>query len=170
MATPPQPAPVTGADDLWATVPRLLEAATYCVIATADQGGSPWATPVFFAARDDRELFWVSGSASRHSRNIASRPAVAVTVFDSTSPIGHAEALYLTAQARECHDPATALEILNAALPATQHLSTDDLVPTGPLTAYCASISRYEVLIRGNSSFGNVIDQRHEVHPPAAGT
>ena len=164
------PPSVTSADDLWTTVPRLLDAATYCVIATADQHGAPWATPIFFAAQGHRDLFWVSGRASRHSRNIESRPGIAVTVFDSTSPIGRAEALYLTAQAQVCDDPAAALDILNAALPPAQHLSRADLAPTGPLTAYRARISRYEVLIRGgNPSFGNVIDQRHEVHPPASG-
>ena len=169
MATSNNPPPVTSAHDLWTTVPRLLDAATYCVIATADQHGAPWATPIFFAAQGHRHLFWVSGSTSRHSRNIASRPGIAVTVFDSTSPIGRAEALYLTAHAEVCQDTAAALDILNAALPPAQHLSRADLVPTGPLTAYCATVSRYEVLVRGGDpSFGNVIDQRHEVHPPAS--
>ena len=77
---------------LWLLVPQLLASIRYCVLATADVEGTPWATPVFFAARGTRELFWASAAASRHSRNIAARPMIGITVFDSTVPIGTAEA------------------------------------------------------------------------------
>src|SRR5438309_956958 len=84
---------------MWETVPRLLAENRYLVIATSDDDGRPWATPVFFAADGARRVVWVSAPDSRHSRTIANRPEVAVTVFDSHAPIGGAEAVYLEATA-----------------------------------------------------------------------
>jgi predicted pyridoxine 5'-phosphate oxidase superfamily flavin-nucleotide-binding protein len=147
-------------------VPRLLAANAYCVLATADEHGTPWATPVYFAARGTDELFWVSSADSRHSRNLAVRPDVAVTVFDSTVPVGGAEALYLTARAAPADDVDAALATLNGKLPADRQLEPADLVPDGPLTAYRAVVVRHEVLVRGGDpSFDNVVDGRREVTP-----
>ena len=64
---------------------RIL-ANRYCVLGTADQAGTPWVTPVFFAPLGPDRLCWVSSPDSRHSRNIAARSAIAITVYDSRSP------------------------------------------------------------------------------------
>jgi uncharacterized protein YhbP (UPF0306 family) len=160
----PQTEWVTTTQQLLQSVPRLMAGNNYCVLATSDANGAPWATPVFFAARNDRELFWVSASDSRHSRNIAARPGIAITIFDSSVGIGHAEALYLEAEAGECADVAAALDTLNGKLPSHQALETGDLVPAGPLTVYRAEILRRYVLIRGgNPDFDNVVDSRYEI-------
>lgn len=156
--------------DLWPTVPRLLGDNNYCVLATANADGEPWATPVFFAARVDRELFWVSSPESRHSRNIAIRSAIAITVFDSSATIGGAEALYLQASAcvldADLHPHA--LAVLNDKLPPRQALNSGDLYPPGPLAVFRATVERFFVLIRGGDPrFENVIDQRLEVRRPA---
>ncbi|WP_246090142.1 pyridoxamine 5'-phosphate oxidase family protein [Nonomuraea deserti] len=152
---------------MWAVVSRLLGDSRYLVLATADRQGRPWATPVFFAVRDEDRLFWVSAPDSRHSRNLAERPDVAVTVFDSHAPIGGAEALYLEATAGPADDPVEALTTLNARLPAGRKLSGDDLAPSGPWLAYCADVRRHFVLIRGGDSrFDNVTDARLRVTRP----
>lgn len=156
--------------DLWEVVPRLLNANHYCVLATANAAGEPWATPVFFAARHDRELFWVSSPTSRHSRNIEVRPTIGVTIFDSTSPIGGAEALYLEAHASAVESSlhAEALDVLNTRLPPQKALAPADLLPTGPLQPYHATATRHYVLIRGGDArFDNVVDERLPVRPPA---
>ncbi|MFG1959151.1 pyridoxamine 5'-phosphate oxidase family protein [Nonomuraea sp. NPDC049028] len=156
---------------MWELVPRLLADSRYLVLATADRLGRPWATPVFFAARDEDRLFWVSAPDSRHSRNIAERPAVAITVFDSHAPIGGAEALYLEASAGPADDPAAALTTLNARLPPGKQLTGDDLAPSGPMLAYRADVQRHFVLIRGGDArFDNVTDARLRVTRPQAGT
>ena len=158
--------------DLWETVPRLLNANHYCVLATANAAGEPWATPVFFAARHDRELFWVSSPTSRHSRNIEVRPMVGITIFDSRAPIGGAEALYLEAHAGAVEGSlhAEALDALNTRLPPQKALALADLLPTGALQPYCATATRHYVLIRGGDArFDNVVDQRLRVRPPAQG-
>ncbi len=154
------------ADTMWATVPRLLADNRYLVLGTAGPDGHPWVTPVFYAARDETRLVWVSAPDSRHSRNLAERPAVAITVFDSHARIGAAEALYLEAVAGPADDPAAAVALLNAPLPAAQQLTGDDLAPAGPLVAYQADVHAHHVLIRGGDDrFDNVTDARLRVRP-----
>jgi Pyridoxamine 5'-phosphate oxidase len=73
----------------------------YMTLATADTTGRPWVSPVWFATDSDETFLWVSAPETRHSRNIAARPEVAIVIFDSTVPVGRAEALYVEAVAEE---------------------------------------------------------------------
>ena len=158
---------------MWAIVPRLLAQHRYLVLGTADGDGRPWATPVFYAADGEHRIGWVSAPDSRHSRNIAARPELAITVFDTHAPIGGAEALYLEATAEPVAIDArmAALALLNTRLPISHHLGPEDLIPAGPLQVYQAVITRHFVLIRGGDSrFDNVTDARLEVIPPAPST
>lgn len=154
---------------MWEAVPRLLAEIRYVVLATADADGNPWATPVFFAADGTHRLLWVSAPESRHSRNIAVRPEVALTVFDSTVPVGGAEAVYLEATAAAVDGPARQadLDLLNARVPAARKLGASSLAPAGPLWLYEATVARHFVLIRGGDQrFDNVTDARLEVGSP----
>jgi hypothetical protein len=72
----------------------------YMTLATADQEGRPWESPVWFAPAGGSELLWVSSPDARHSRNITIRPEVPIVIFDSTVPVGAAEALYVEATAQ----------------------------------------------------------------------
>ncbi|MFC6703998.1 pyridoxamine 5'-phosphate oxidase family protein [Flexivirga alba] len=125
----------------------------YLVLGTVDTEGNPWTTPVFFAMLDDDRLCWVSSPQSRHSRNIAAHPAIAITVFDSSVPVGSAEAAYFEAIAAPVAEQAVggAVIALNSRLPDGKQLSTEDLEPAGPLVAYAAAIRRRFVLVRGGS-------------------
>jgi hypothetical protein len=168
---PPQPVDGTTAGDEWATVPRLLAEQQYLVLGTADRGGRPWVTPLFFAAHGSDRLLWVSTATSRHSLNLAERSEVAITVFAADAPIGRAEALYLTADAAPVPDAGTAesLAVLNAKLPRRQRLAGDDLAPRGALRLYAATVTRHEVLIRGGDArYTNELDARLPVHPHGA--
>ena len=71
------------------------------VLGTADQAGRPWVSPVYFAASELSQFFWVSSPEATHSRNLARRPEVAIAICDSQVPIGAAQALYVTAVAEE---------------------------------------------------------------------
>jgi hypothetical protein len=84
----------------------ILDAGKYVVLATADADGVPWASPVWFAKDDYRELYWVSYPGARHSQNIAVRPEVALVVFDPTVPPGTGQAVYMTATAEQLTDAA----------------------------------------------------------------
>jgi len=152
---------------MWATVPRLLALHRYLVLGTVDPAGNPWVTPVFYAADGEHRVIWVSSPDSRHSRNIAACPTVAVTVFDTHAPVGGAEALYLEATASLVNDHAHPVELLNARLPAGKQLEPHDLEPEGPLRVYQANVTRHYVLIRGGDPrFDNVTDTRLPVEPP----
>jgi nitroimidazol reductase NimA-like FMN-containing flavoprotein (pyridoxamine 5'-phosphate oxidase superfamily) len=59
---------------------------------------------VWYAASEHRKFFWVSKPQARHSRNIATRPRVAVVIFDSHQPGGW-QAVYMSAEAEEVGDP-----------------------------------------------------------------
>jgi hypothetical protein len=43
------------------------------ILGTAEQDGTPWVSPVWFAADAYRECLWISSPGARHSRNIAVR-------------------------------------------------------------------------------------------------
>jgi nitroimidazol reductase NimA-like FMN-containing flavoprotein (pyridoxamine 5'-phosphate oxidase superfamily) len=77
----------------------IVDAALYMVLATADEDGRPWSSPVYFAHVDCREFVWVSSPDVRHSRNIAVRPGVAIAVFDSTAAISTGQGAYMSAVA-----------------------------------------------------------------------
>jgi nitroimidazol reductase NimA-like FMN-containing flavoprotein (pyridoxamine 5'-phosphate oxidase superfamily) len=102
----------------------LLAANRYVVLASADEGGRPWATPVWFAADDLDRILWLSWPGSRHSRLIARRPQIALTVFDSSRPSEDAAAFYAVAHAAECPEP-----FLDAALALVNRRSQEHGLP-----------------------------------------
>lgn len=147
-------------------IDRLLAANRYLVLGTADAAGKPWVSPVFFARLDPDRLCWVSSPDSRHSRNIAHRNTIAITVFDSTVAVGGAEAAYFDAHAAPATpgDVDAALQSLNARVPSDKLLSADDLQPRGPLVVYRADLQHSYILVRGgNQDFGNAVDMTVEV-------
>ena len=81
----------------------IIDAGSYMTLATADEGGRPWASPVWYARCAYDELLWVSEPEATHSRNIAVRPEVAVVIFDSTVPIGAGQGsvVYMAASAEQ---------------------------------------------------------------------
>jgi nitroimidazol reductase NimA-like FMN-containing flavoprotein (pyridoxamine 5'-phosphate oxidase superfamily) len=77
----------------------IVDAGLYMVLATADEDGRPWSSPVYFAHVECREFVWVSSPDVRHSRNIAVRPEVGIAVFDSSAAIGTGQGAYMSAVA-----------------------------------------------------------------------
>ena len=80
---------------------RVIDSNQFMTLATADEAGLPWTSPVWYAVADYREFFWVSSPEARHSRNIAVRPQVAIMIFDSRAPEVTAQAVYVSATAEE---------------------------------------------------------------------
>src|SRR5215207_10852846 len=70
MRTCPQPWRPGEADvsalDLGALVRSIIDANLYIVLATADEAGRPWASPVCFAVAGYREYLWVSSPEATH--------------------------------------------------------------------------------------------------------
>ena len=88
-------------DDPAAHARALIDANLYLVLGTADRDGVPWAAPVYYAASEYREFFWVSKPDARHSLNIAARPEVSIVIFDSTVPIGTGQGVYMSGVAEQ---------------------------------------------------------------------
>ena len=91
-------------DSLHETAARLLDDNRYVVLATADEAGAPWASPVWFAHRGLTTIVWVSSPDARHSRALAADPRIAVTVFDSSVVPGQGTAFYGRGTAVMCPD------------------------------------------------------------------
>jgi hypothetical protein len=94
----------------------LVAANSYLTLATAGTGGAPWASPVWFAARELGEFVWASKHGARHSRNIAENPRVSLVIFDSSTTPGDGSALYVSAHAELVTGPTfdEALAVYNA--------------------------------------------------------
>ena len=131
----------------------VLERFHYLVLGTADGSGRPWTSPVYFAALECREFFWVSAPDARHSRNIQIRPQVSMVVFDSTVPLGEGCGVYMTAVAEQL--PAASVEwgigFFSAASvrDGGRPWSTADVLPPARLRLYRAQASHQWVLPPG---------------------
>jgi hypothetical protein len=96
------PVPVAGPTSMTehrALALGIVEELRYVVLATADESGRPWSSPVYFARRALDEFTWISRPETTHSRNIAARPEVGLVVFDSRQPPGTGLGFYARAMA-----------------------------------------------------------------------
>jgi nitroimidazol reductase NimA-like FMN-containing flavoprotein (pyridoxamine 5'-phosphate oxidase superfamily) len=80
---------------------ELIDRNLYMVLGTAGEDGQPWVTPVYYSAEGHKNFYWVSSPEAMHSRNIAARPEVGIVIFDSQTPIGTAQAVYMSGVAEE---------------------------------------------------------------------
>lgn len=90
---------------------EIIDAGRYMVLATADEQGVPWASPVWYAPDGYTRFLWVSREDTRHSRNLAVRPQLSIVIFDSTAPIGTGEGVYMDAVAELLAEPEPEREI-----------------------------------------------------------
>ena len=140
--------------DLRALLTTIVDANRYMTLATADETGRPWASPVWFATADYRELFWVSKPEARHSRNLAVRPSLGIVIFDSTQPPGTGRGVYLEATAREV--PESELERGLAVFAQASEADgagawgRSDLEPPARLRLYHALAAEHFVLSAGD--------------------
>jgi pyridoxine/pyridoxamine 5'-phosphate oxidase len=131
-------------------VRAIVEANTYMTLATADEEGRPWASPVWYATADCREFFWVSKPEARHSRNLAVRPGLAIVIFDSRQAPGTVEALYVNATAEQvlAADFDRGLEVFSN-ISRAQSLppwSLEDVLPPARHRLYHATASEHFLL------------------------
>src|SRR5919112_6483312 len=91
--------PDTAALDPGTLARTLVAQNSFLTLATAGADGAPWATPVWFAARDLDLFVWASKPGARHSRNIAENPRSSLVIFDSSRAPGEGSALYIAAHA-----------------------------------------------------------------------
>jgi nitroimidazol reductase NimA-like FMN-containing flavoprotein (pyridoxamine 5'-phosphate oxidase superfamily) len=138
---------MTHEDDLGAVARSIIYRNRFMTLATADAEGLPWASPVWYAPKDPRELFWVSSPDARHSRNIEVRPQVAIVIFDSHLAGGW-ESLYMSAVAEQVEEVDEAIGIYSTrsvaqGLPAW---TRENVVPPGRHRMYRVLVSEHFVL------------------------
>jgi uncharacterized protein YhbP (UPF0306 family) len=139
-------------DPVHADIARdLIDTNNYLVLGTADAAGTPWVSPVFYVHRDYRDFYWASAPTTRHSHNVAVRPDIGIAIYDSHSPVGHAEAVYLAARAALVPDDELehTAAIYNSRLPGQKQFDPAALRPPALLRLYRATAIEHSVLVRG---------------------
>jgi uncharacterized protein YhbP (UPF0306 family) len=136
--------------DLGVTARDIVDSNAYMTLATADGTGQPWATPVWYAPEGYGEFFWVSSPEARHSRNIAVRPEVALVIFDSTAPVGAAQAVYASAIAEELGgadlDRGIQIYSKESVAGGLSEWGLEEVSPPAPYRLYRATASEHWVL------------------------
>jgi len=147
---------------------RVIDANLYMTLATLDPDGWPRLSPVYFTPARYTDLYWVSSPDAHHSRNVLERPDVQIVIFDSSVAVGHAEAVYLSARAREIPGdelPALVGEAFQERGGA-RRFAPEDLSGEADLRLYVASATSWEVLVRGGDpEHGSGIDRREPADP-----
>jgi hypothetical protein len=127
----------------------IIDTNRYLTLATADQDGRPWVTPVYFAPAGLREYYWTSTTDARHSRNLAECPQASIVIFDSTVAPYHGRAVYAAVQAGELSgdDLDPALEIYPGAdSRGGTPLTREEVTAPSPYRLYRAMASDLWVL------------------------
>lgn len=88
------------------TALKILNDIQYATIATSDEKGEPWNTPVYCAFGEDNNIYWSSHPESQHSRNIAVNSKVFIVIYNSIAPEGDGVGVYLRATSEALVDPA----------------------------------------------------------------
>ena len=125
----------------------IIESNRFMTLGTADADGLPWASPVWYAPKDPRELFWVSSPVARHSRNVAARPQVAIVIFDSHLAGGW-ESLYMSAVAEQVAevDEAIAVYTTRSVAQGLPAWTRENVVSPARHRMYRALVSEHFVL------------------------
>ena len=115
-----------------------------------------------------RCFHWVSSPEAKHSLNLAAQPRVAITVFDSSVPVGGAQAAYMKGVAGELTG-----DELEAGLGVFDRVSRrdlgrewslDDVQGSSLFRLYRATVSEHWVLIPGRDpERGSGVDRSEQV-------
>jgi uncharacterized protein YhbP (UPF0306 family) len=146
----------------------VIDANRYMVLGTADETGHPWVTPVWFASEDYLSFHWVSSPDAKHSRNLAAEPRVAIAIFDSSVPVGGAQAVYLKGVAEELTgaELERGVEVFDrvSRLDHARAYALDDVQGSAPIRLYRAIVGEHWVLIPGRDpDRGSGIDRSERV-------
>jgi nitroimidazol reductase NimA-like FMN-containing flavoprotein (pyridoxamine 5'-phosphate oxidase superfamily) len=136
-------------DDLGAVARSIVDANRFMTLATADEQGLPWASPVWYSPVEYREFLWVSAPEARHSENLVVRPELAIVIFDSHEAGGW-KALYMSAVAKQLPEPDVedAIRIFSrhGEAQGLRAWTREDVVPPARHRLYRATVSEHFVL------------------------
>jgi uncharacterized protein YhbP (UPF0306 family) len=136
---------------------QILQTERFCTLATVDQSGCPWASPLLYGYDAALTLYWSSAIASRHSINLQqTQGRCAVTMFDSHASPGAIAGLFLTGLADQVPDDQVpqAMEHLFVRMDRRPHRTAADYLGDSPRRFY--QFQPREVWITGDrQSIGN---------------
>jgi Pyridoxamine 5'-phosphate oxidase len=147
---------------------RVIDANRYMALGTADEAGQPWVSPVWFASEDYQRFHWVSSPDAKHSHNIATRPEVAIAIFDSSVPVGGAQAVYMKGTALELTgaELEQGLEVFDrvSRRDIGRSYGPDDVQGSALFRLYRATVAEHWVLIPGRDpDRGSGVDRSERV-------
>jgi hypothetical protein len=156
------------AAELADVVRSVIDANRYMALGTADEAGHPWISPVWFASEDYRSFHWVSSPNAKHSLNLAARPEVAIAIFDSSVPVGGAQAVYMKGVAQELTEAELeqGLEVFDrvSRQDSGRAFGLDDVRGAALFRLYRATVSEHWVLIPGRDpDRGSGVDRSERV-------
>lgn len=145
----------------------IITSNLYMTIASADESGKPWSSPVFFAVDDNYNFYWVSYTKATHSKNIRSRKEVGIVIFDSTAPEGEGDGVYFDAEAFELADLVEikhAMDFLGQKVQFDEYRvkSIDEVTGSAAWRIYVARPKKITTL-SGTTINGQYVDRRVEV-------
>lgn len=92
----------------------IIDNISYITVATVDENGQPWNTPVAgFHFDNESVLYWASWQDNQHSKNIRANGRVFIVIYDSTPPNQPTQGVYIQAEAYELNEEQ---EVMAAAL------------------------------------------------------
>ena len=155
--------------ELNAMARRVIDANHYMTLATQDPDGGPRLSPLYYTCARYSDFYWVSSPTAHHSRNLGSRPDVEIVIFDSSAPVGHGEAVYVTATARAIQDDELETVCREAfRTTAGARRFTPEELRGSPLRLFRASATQCEVHVAGpHPVYGRGVDTRQAADPTA---
>ncbi len=83
---------------------EIISKIIYVTVATVSKAGEPWNSPVYSAFDENYIFYWVSPTATQHSKNIKENGKAFLVIYDSTAPEGTGDGVYIKAKASEVRD------------------------------------------------------------------
>jgi uncharacterized protein YhbP (UPF0306 family) len=155
-------------DELGEQARSVIVSNQYMALGTIDGEGHPWVSPVWFASEDLRAFYWLSSPHAKHSRNLEDRPQVAIAIFDSSVPVGGAQAVYMKGIAEELagDDLEQGLEVYDRVSRRAigRAWGPDEVGGSSLFRLYRATVSEHWVLIPGRDpERGSGVDRTERV-------
>jgi uncharacterized protein YhbP (UPF0306 family) len=84
---------------------EIIRNIPYITIASVDLDGQPWNAPVFAAYDKEFNFYFGTYKDSQKAINIRTNSNIFIVIYDSTSPAGTGEGVYMRAVAKELVGP-----------------------------------------------------------------
>jgi general stress protein 26 len=91
-------------DELIKKVQKLIKGIHYITIATADDDGNPWCSPLNCAFDEHYNFYWKSPIDCQHSMNIRANGKVFIVLFDSRVPVDKGIGIYFKGRALQIEE------------------------------------------------------------------